>query len=198
MKNKFVLFFLLFVAGITLLFFLLNRQLEADYDLRKRTTVDQEKSFNRMNEYLNETLAHTSIQDIMIEDTQSKACFLSDLVSQSPALVFRYSELNCNTCYKAELLSLQNIFAQEERQIAILSSYSDSDHFIMYKDDNQIELPFYRISQDAFDWILEDYGSPYYFVLHPDLTVSHIFVPDRTFPRLNKEYVEKVKQFLYD
>ena len=116
MKNKSVLIIVLLFAGITLLFFLLNRTLENDYNQRKREVEEMEKNFIKMNEKLN-------------------------------------------------------------------------------KEANKIELPFYRIPQDAFDWIFEDYGSPYYFVLHPGLTVSHIYVPDRTFPGLNKAYIESVKQF---
>jgi len=63
---------------------------------------------------------------------------------------------------------------------------------------NNIELPIFKIPQDAFNWILEDYGKPYYFVLHPDLTVSDIYIPDNAFPELNKQYFERVKKLLSD
>ena len=198
MKNKSVLFFLLFFACVTLFFYILNKQLEEDYNQRKSETVEIERNFIRMNEELNKTLAHTAVQNTILEDTLAKEFILSDLVSRSPALIFRYSEINCSSCYKTELLSLHNYFFKEERKIAILSSYREKNKFIMFKKTNRIELPFYRIPQDAFDWILEDYGLPYYFVLHPGLKVSHIYIPDKMLPELNRQYLESVKAFLSD
>ena len=198
MKPKIVLFFLLFFASITLLFYILNRQMETDYNRRQRVTLEMEQSFNRMNEELNKTLINTEFQKIMLEDTLSNEVPLSKLASQSPLLIFRFSELNCSSCYETELFSLHDFFSTKNRQIAILGSYRERRHYIMFKRGNRIELPFYRIPHDAFDWTLEDYGSPYYFILHPDMTVSHIYIPDQVFPELNKQYLERVKNFLSD
>ena len=193
MKNKTIAFWGLLIISITLFFFILNKQTEAKYSPEE---LDIELHFNRMNKYLNEQLAHSSSQNIIIEDILSQQSLLSDLVSQSPILVFRYSELNCSYCFETEILSLENIFAEVKQQIAILSSYRERRKFVLFNRNNRIEFPFFRIPQDAFNWILEDYGSPYYFVLHPDLTVSHIYIPDTTFPELNKQYLESVKKYL--
>ena len=198
MKNKIVLFILLFFAGITLLFYFLNMELKTGNYQPQQKISEIEKNFNRINEDLNKKLEHTAVLNMIIVDTLSNQYHLSDLVSQSPALIFRYSEMNCNSCYETELFSLKNAFPKEERQIAILSSYRDKRDFMMFKKANKIELPFYRMPQDSFDWALEDYGSPYYFVLHPDLTVSHIYVPSTVLPELNREYLESVKTFLSD
>ena len=195
MKNKTISFFLLFITGITLLFYVLNRQTEAAYIQEKS---DIESHFNRMNEYLNEELAQSFVPNIIIEDTLSQQYPLSDLVSQSPILIFRYTDIYCNPCFETELSLLRELFSNKKQQISILSSYRERRSFIFFKRDNRIELPFYRIPHDAFDWMLEDYGSPYYFVLHPDMTVSHIYIPDQVFPELNKQYLERVKNFLSD
>ena len=198
MQNKTALFILLFFAGITLLFFMLNRQMETEKNRQLREQLEMEKSFNGMNEELNNQLAYTTVSDVIIVDTLLQEYSLSTLVSKKPVLVFRYSGLNCGTCYGAEIISLQNIFSPEDRQIAILSSYNDKRHFISDRKDARIEFPFYLIPQDAFDWILEEYGTPYYFVLHPDLTVSHIFIPDIVLKDLNKQYLERIKCYLSD
>ena len=196
MKNRIALFFLLFIASITLLFYLLNREMEAKYNQHQWETLELENSFNKMNEELNKTLTHTTVQNIIIEDTLLQQLSLSDLVSRSPVLIFRFSELACTACYETEFLSLRNIFPNTKQQIVFLSSYGEKRHFIMFKRSNQIEFPFFRIPQDAFDWALEDYGLPYYFVLHPDLTVSHIYIPDAVLPELNRQYLEEVKKYL--
>jgi len=199
MKSKTTFFILLFIASITLIFYVLNRQMEAEKNRRLREQLEMEKSFNRMNEDLNRQLANSPVRDIILEDTLSQLSSLSVLVSHGPALIFRYSELNCSVCYETELFSLKNLFSTaHHRQVAIFSSYQDRRSFVMFKRGNRIDLPFYRIPQDAFDWILETYGMPYYFVLHPDLSVSHIYIPEKSLPEHNKRYLEQIQQLLND
>lgn len=123
---------------------------------------------------------------------------MSDLVSQKPALVFRFSELNCYTCYETELSLLKKCFSAEEQHVAILCSYQQRRYFFAFKNHNDIHLPMFRISQDAFDWELEEHGVPYYFVLHSDLSVSHIYIPSTDFPELNRQYMENIKRFLLE
>jgi len=196
MKNRTTLFILLFLTGITFLFFLLNLQSKMDKNQKQSEESEMKKSFNSMLEELNNTFANAVIQNIILEDMFLKEFPISDLAFRKPILFFRFSEFNCSSCYEKELFSLQHYFSKEYPKIAILSSYASRRQYVMFIKANRIELPFYRIPQDAFDWKLEDYGSPYYFVLHPDLTVSHIYIPDTTFPELNKQYLESVKKYL--
>jgi hypothetical protein len=150
-----------------------------------------------MNLELNKQLRNISIPDILCEDSESKKFNISVLVSEMPVLVYRYSELNCNTCYEIELASLQEMFLNEYRdKVAILCSYQIRKYFTIFKKMNQIKLPIYRIPQEAFNWKIEDYGNPYYFVLHPDMTVSDFYIPDKIYPELNKEYLERIKAIL--
>ncbi|MDR1743292.1 MAG: hypothetical protein LBR48_05660 [Dysgonamonadaceae bacterium] len=61
---------------------------------------------------------------------------------------------------------------------------------------NKIDLPLFRISQNAFNWIAEDYDNPYYFVLHPDMTVSDFYIPDKAYPELTQQYLSNIKKLL--
>ncbi len=205
MKNKltWIIFISLFVGGVLWLFVTLNSKSETDTDdplkalmEREEERINKEMDFLKMNEDLNEKLTGISVQNVHCEDEEQNQHVLSELVLQKPVLVYRYSELNCNTCYETELTSLQHFFANAHDKVVILCSYQIRKYFTIFKKMNQIVLPIYRIPQDAFSWILEDYNAPYYFVLHPDLTISHIYIPDKVFPERNRQYLESVKWFL--
>jgi hypothetical protein len=54
----------------------------------------------------------------------------------------------------------------------------------------------YYIDNDSFSWKIEELYKPYCFVLHPNMKISHIYVPNKDYPELNKQYFEGVKRFL--
>ena len=67
---------------------------------------------------------------------------------------------------------------------------------MIFKNIQKIKIPTYFIPSDTLNWKAEESGKPYYFVLHPDMKISHIYVPDKNFPEQNKHYLEGVKRFL--
>ena len=138
----------------------------------------------------------SKVQNVIIEDINSNQFSLSELSTTNPILIYRYSELNCNTCYETETILLKSIFEHYQNKVVILCSYEMKQHFITFKRINRISFPIYRISKDAFDWELEEYSEPYYFVLHSDMRVSRIYMPNINYPELNKQYLEGIKRFL--
>ena len=129
-------------------------------------------------------------------DIESK--FLSELVRNKPLLFYRYADVNCNICYETEIKALQEAFVYTPELTGILCSYIIERDLINFKRLNVIKLSMYRIDSDAFNWEVEQNGNPYYFVLHPDMKISHIYVPNKDYPALNKQYLEGVKRFLQD
>jgi hypothetical protein len=195
-KNILFLIFLISCTIFSLLFYFLNRQIELDNNRHKWEESEKELRFIEMNEELNKKLANNFIQNVICEDIEANQCFLASLVSPNPKLIYRYSEINCNDCFESDLALLQEFFSDEKQKIVILCSYQNRKYLVEFKKMNRIELPIYRILKDTFNWKLEKYGESYYFVLHPDMKVSHIFVPNKDFPELNKQYLESVKRFL--
>lgn len=122
--------------------------------------------------------------------------FLYDVVSNNPILIYRYGEIKCTSCFETEFKNFQMEFEGKPTLASILCSYEDEREFRTFIRLNQIKLPMYRIPQDAFNWEIEQYGNPYYFVLHPDMKISHIYVPNKDYPELNRQYLEGVKRFL--
>jgi peroxiredoxin len=123
---------------------------------------------------------------------------LSELVSHTALLVYRYADINCKACFDVDIQALQAEFADTPALTGILCSYMYEQDFSVFKRLNKIKLSFYRVASDAFDWPVEESGKPYYFILHPDMKISHVYVPDKEFPELNRQYLEGVKRFLLE
>ena len=126
-----------------------------------------------------------------------KINLLSDVVQHKPILLYRYKDINCSTCYEVAIKELQTEFADKQELAGILCSYKVDKDLTSFRKLNVIKLPMFRISHDAFDWEVEQYGNPYYFVLHPDMKISNIYVPNKAYPEMNKQYLEGVKR-LFD
>lgn len=128
--------------------------------------------------------------------TKSEQFLLSEIVKDRPVLVFRYSDINCNTCIEAEIEALQKVFKTDLQSILILCSYNIDKDFYTFKKVNKINCPIYKIDHNSFDWAPEEYKNPYCFVLHPTLKVSDIYVPDKSFPQMNENYLNGIKRFI--
>ena len=154
--------------------------------------------FFQLNFLLNNKMTGLLSPNVSISETTNdkKDRFLSDLVYNTPLLLYRYTDINCNACYETELEVLQEEFADTPTLVSVLCSYTIDQHFVAFKKINKLKIALYSIDHKAFYWAAEEYGNPYYFVLHPDLKISHIYVPDKAFPELNRQYLEGVKRFL--
>jgi hypothetical protein len=196
MKNKIILFILLLLFSITLVFFIVNNQMETISNQFPSEMLNEKTFFIERNREISENLRNRRIENFICEESDTKQHSLSDLVLGNSLLVFRYSEFNCSSCYETELALLQDFFSESNRNVAILCSYQVKNYFTKFIGMNQIVLPIYRIPQDAMDWMLEDYNVPYYFVLHSDLKATDIFIPNKSFPELSKQYLERIKKLL--
>jgi len=154
------------------------------------------EEFYNFNFEINNKMTGLTSPDIICKENKTDEVKLSALVEKKPLLLYRYADINCNTCYEAELKALQEEFSESPNLVSVICSYRVDQEFIVFKKINKIRVPLFRIDPDAFSWDVENYLNPYYFVLHPDMKISHIYVPNKVFPELNKQYLEGVKRFL--
>jgi len=193
MKSYLILIIFLLSVIFTGFLFVLNN--------RKSNPVtpkisENEIYFRKKNEELNQKLSGKSIDNPICMDSLHNSFYLSDLVKGERALIFHFSEYNCSVCYESEIQTLQTCFVDNTNSVIILCSYGEYHKFIVFLKTNQIRFPIYRIEHGVMKWELDNYDYPYYFVLHSDLTVSDIHIPDESYPESNKQYLEGVKRYL--
>ncbi len=162
-----------------------------------KETNQELDEFHRVNSEVNAKMAGRIAYNISCADADGQTVQLSSLVEKKPVLIFRYSNLNCNTCVESEFEHLNQIFDNHgDDPVVILCSYHRERDFQIFKRINQIEFRIYQIPHDGFDWIAEHFDSPYYFILNSGMTVSDILIPNKEYPDISKQYLVGVKQRL--
>jgi hypothetical protein len=160
--------------------------------------VQEKEEFYRLHFDLNNKMAGLIAPDVFCIKSSTEENLLSEMVKDQPLLIYRYTHKNCNTCYLEELKALQEDFPDCFDFISVLCSYQSDKELLIHKRTHKIKLSLYNVPFDAFNWIVEDYNEPYYFVLHPNMKISNIYVPNKAYPEMNKMYLEGIKRFLSD
>ena len=193
-----ILSFVLFLTSTSLLFFVLNQ---------KETFRSQFKSFvDGYSEMIDTFIFYKTNYEFFKltgEKTNDVVCkhnndsiLLSKLINQKPILIFSFSDKTCNSCIDELLIYLQKFFFREYDKIMILSSHKNDMNYYMFLQSNNIRFPSFQISYDAFEWIHADFSEPFFFLLYPDMKISNIYVPNKAYPEMNKQYLEGIKRLL--
>jgi len=162
---------------------------------RQIASTHKKEEYYNLNFDFNFKMNGLEAPDVFCTERLKEGCFLSEMVKNRNLLIYRFSDNSCNPCYQEELDSLQKILPENCDFIKVLCSFKTTKDLLIFKITNNIELPIYLIPFDSFKWIAEDDDKPYYFILHQNMKISNIYVPDRNFPELNKQYLEGVMRF---
>ena len=139
----------------------------------------------------------TKAPDILSITQENSEKYLSELVSEGLILIYRYIQVGgCRPCYEEQIRLTQEIFTDSPQSVAILASYDSNRDFFISIRGKGLRVPIYHIPLNAFDWRVERYNAPYFFVLHPCLRISNIFVPNEREPELTIRYLESIKRLL--
>lgn len=185
-------------------FYFLNelQKMKHNYNSNSKftTKIQMKEDFLRLNFELNLKMTGLKAPDTDCVEVQKMRKNLYDIVNDKPLLIYRLNGSNCTTCNNDVLLQLKNellsIFSDDK--MIVLSSQHGKRDLLIFKRKNNIKFPIYLIPEKSFDWIVEEHSVPYFFVLHHDMKISHIYVPNNDYTDLNKLYLEEVKRFLSD
>jgi hypothetical protein len=118
---------------------------------------------------------------------------------KKPTLILRIKETYCSSCVDEEM-KMANLFKDVLKDdFCIMVSQSSSRFIKRLFLKSRMELPYEEIPFNLLsDFEFEKFESPYYFLLHPDLHISNIYVPVKELPKLTVEYIEDVKKLIKD
>ena len=163
-------------------------------------TVQMKENFLNSNFHLNSEMTGMIAPDIFIEGEKNEGTFLlSKSLKEKPLLIYRFTGANCKDCYIDLLTELQKEIKEVNcDNIKVLCSRINKRDVMILKMNHNITLPIFLISSTSFDWSVEEKNKPYYFVLHPNMKISHIYVPDKKYPELNRQYLIGIMRILSD
>ena len=100
-----------------------------------------------------------------------------DLSVPAPQLIFRYSEVHCNTCIDLVVQKLNALYRAGFTRMAIVASYSEYRHFSSFVRANQLQMPVYLLEEQAATGAFDTEIPPYLFVLDQSGRITYPFVP---------------------
>lgn len=110
----------------------------------------------------------------------------------SPQLILRFSFRNCDQCKVSAFYLLDKLRRKwgADRIAALGTFLSDRDFKVFQNAEQRFTLDFKQVPEQHFGLHLEqDAAYPFFFVLHPDGRITHVFVPV-------KEDVERSLRYL--
>ncbi|WP_370862682.1 hypothetical protein [Parabacteroides faecis] len=189
--------YIFYVLVLTIIFFILNNNLEEKKEiLGKENENDISYSYYcRVNMELQLSIKGNIAPNIICRN-KIDTVRLSHLVQRNALLVFRHSNLHCQSCVEFVNSILDSCFFDNYDKTIILFS-SDFDQIAQnYKRINKMHINMYQIEKDILSWEPEKYMNPYFFILHPDMKTSDFFMPDAKYPQLTRQYIEGIKRLI--
>ena len=202
-NSAYALIAVLLLIILFLYFYFLNKMTENENNQKSlfqyAAILSEKEDFLLSNFDLNYQMTGLLAPELFCMITNTKGCQLSEMSKEKPVLIYRYTNKSCEECYIDALTELekeiQNEVLENRDFVKILCSHETERELMILRRTYKFSVPIYRIPSDAFSWVAEESHKPYYFVLHPNMKISHIYVPDREFPDMNKQYLEAVKRF---
>lgn len=147
-----------------------------------REMVDQLQQ-DMVSKHLNHNLTQFHLQDQPIASSLSLLSVdrtevpLDDLGKTSTMLIFRYSEIHCNTCIDLVVQKMNERYEAGFTQMAIVANYSEYRHFASFVRANKLQMPVYLMKDEDAEGIFDTDIPPYLFVLDESMQIKYPFVP---------------------
>ena len=200
MNSKNILILLLSIATLlflTLTLYFLNENIKAENSNRQLSAQVAIMAVKEFSYDLSKAMTGEKAPDVLCISPEGYEKYLSVLLNEQTVLIYRYIQVGgCRPCYEAQIELIQRVFQDSAQSVVILASYNSRRDFFVSIRGQQLGVPIYHIPIDAFTWQAERYSAPYFFVLHPNMRISNIFVPDERKPELTVRYLESIKRLL--
>ena len=185
-KNIIIAIFLMMNIG---LLYVVKQKNQAGQKLKQLLTTQNAQQANASKtsnsfiatKYWWEMNSHGSVLpdvSLMSDLSENQETFsLSELIGDSPKLVFRYSEIHCDVCVDSTLNRIK-VFAEEigKKNILLIASYANPRDMYTFKRLNQIDMPLYNLGQQSLGMAAERADTPYLFMINPDRKVERVYL----------------------
>lgn len=118
--------------------------------------------------------------------------FYSYCSSHPNTLFFRFTDMQCIACYSNELKLLSTMQDSIKPDVTLLVTYKEKRGLdVLFKEINHV-FKCLLVDENKFDFILENFYTPYYFKVDYNFNVYSVFSPSKELPHLTKEYLKEL------
>lgn len=135
--------------------------------------------------------------DMAISDNNGNNIKLQFVVNGKPKLVFRFTDLHCSVCIKAIIPYLKS-FSEKigSSNIILFVSQSNLKYIKLLYSDYHLDFPFFIVPYNSLKNDIENFNSPYLFIMTSDLKAQKAFIPDKSLPEITEYYLSAISDII--
>lgn len=131
------------------------------------------------------------LSGLRIIDTLGNDVGLHDIAGK-PVLAYRFREMDCQDCINFGLRKVESFAVDTAVKVVVIAQYNDNFQFKRWwRTTSKKRIKGLNIQEDLPQ---DKMSMPYFFVLHPDLTMGELFIPDKSNPEYTSRYLKVVKE----
>ena len=166
-----------------------NKQSEVEVLTDQKRNYEQILSLLFGNMRMHYTYADRQLEDIVLTNKSKEEIWLSDLLKEGDALVFKFSSSNCSTCIQSGFTDLKQIAKNiPQERLIVLADKSNKREIQALSNSMNLVYPIYLVNDTAFSYILRDENVPFVFVIGEDLRMKDLFIPMKELPDYSDTY----------
>ncbi|MCQ2975932.1 MAG: hypothetical protein MJ211_14120 [Bacteroidales bacterium] len=120
---------------------------------------------------------------------------LEDIIKNKPKLIIRYTSLTCNSCVDTLITYAKKVVKRIGREnVIVFAQYESLRDFHLFNRINKNYIDIYRVEDKITKLDYSD--TPYMFILNPDKSISHLYIPHKEVPHLISWYFNQVEPIL--
>ena len=131
--------------------------------------------------------------DLELSDENGDSIQLGSIITGF-SLVFRYTELNCQSCVDLLLTTLRADSSFNKINTLLLTYYKEPSYLYQFKRMNRLQYPVFSIKNTGLP--PDTLNVPYLFLLDQSLKVSNVFIPEEGDTASIKQYLSFASQEL--
>jgi len=137
--------------------------------------------------------------NIKVYNKEKKSFLLREILGNSPKLVFRYSELNCDVCVDLEVKKIKKMAKViGENNVLMLANYRDLNSLLIFKKIHNLSIPVYNLENQTLGLSVDKINTPYLFVSDSSLATKSMFIPNKKYPNISDIYYEVIKKKYFE
>ena len=138
------------------------------------------------------------LENFRLINESKDTLFISDLVT-SKKLIYRFSELHCDSCIINEFKNLKKHVRSEGmkiKDIIIITYYDNIRNLYIFKRINKLQdFEIYNLAHNNIGRLkLDDMLVPYFFMLNKGLRISDAFIPIKQADKRTDDYLERISE----
>lgn len=137
-----------------------------------------------------------TLKDFLIISEEKDTLLLSSLLTH-PKLIYRFSELHCDSCILHEFKNLRKYITAKKlklNDVIIICYYENVRNLKIFKRINKLQdFQIYNLKNNNLNLLeIEKAQTPYFFMINSQLRISNTFIPIKKDNKRTDNYFKKV------